>query len=96
MLAITAADRYRSRVNLEDHPGDIIRKARAMSNISAATAATAAGISETELSALEATGQIGKRPDLAALANLIGLNPAGLEGIAGGWHPGEKDLSVWR
>ena len=38
MLAITGADRYRWRVNLEDHLGDIIRKARAMSGISAADA----------------------------------------------------------
>ena len=96
MLAITDADRYRSRVNLEDHLGDIIGKARAMTGVSTTVAASAAGISEAELSALEATGQIGKRPDFAALANLIGLNPARLEGIAHGWHPGEKDLSVWR
>ena len=60
MLAVIVTDRYRSRMNLEDHPGDIIRKARAMSGVSAAIAAAAAGISETELSALEATGQIGK------------------------------------
>jgi glyoxylase-like metal-dependent hydrolase (beta-lactamase superfamily II) len=96
MLAVIGTDRYRSRVNLEDHPGDIIRKARAMSGVSAATAAAAAGISETELSALEETGQPGKRPDFTALANFIGLNPARLEGIANGWHPGEKDLSLWR
>jgi glyoxylase-like metal-dependent hydrolase (beta-lactamase superfamily II) len=96
MLAITAADGYRSRVNLEDHLGDIIGKARAMSGVSTAAAAGAAGVSETELSALEATGQTGRRPDFAALANLIGLNPAKLEGVAGGWHPAEKELSVWR
>ena len=96
MLAIAAAARYRSRMKLEDHLGDIIGKARAMSGVSRAAAAAAAGISETELSALEATGQIGRRPDLAALAHLIGLDPDRLAGIAGGWHPGEKDLSLWR
>ena len=96
MLAITAADRYRSRVNLEDHLGDIVDKARAMSGVSSAAAAGAAGVSETELAAREATGQTGRRPDFAALANLIGLNPARLEGIAHGWLPAEKDLSVWR
>jgi len=95
MLAIGGADRYRSRMNLEDHLGDIIGKARAMSGVSTAAAAGVAGISETELTALETTGQIGKRPDFAALANLVGLNPARLEGIASGWHPGGKDLSVW-
>src|SRR5208283_350953 len=79
MLAVIGTDRYRSRMILEDHPGDIIRKARAMSGVSAATAAAAAGIPETELSALEETGQAGKRPDFTAMANLIGLNPAKLE-----------------
>jgi glyoxylase-like metal-dependent hydrolase (beta-lactamase superfamily II) len=67
-----------------------------MSGVSTAAAASAAGVSETELSALEATGQTGKRPDFAALANLIGLNPARLEGVASGWLPAEKDLGVWR
>jgi glyoxylase-like metal-dependent hydrolase (beta-lactamase superfamily II) len=43
-------------VTLEDHLGDIIRKARAMSGISTAAASKAAGISEAELSALEETG----------------------------------------
>ena len=83
-------------VNLEDHLGDIIRKARAMSGVSAAAAAGAATISETELSTLEDTGQAVKRPDLKALAGIIGLNAAKLEGIADGWHPTEKDLSPWR
>ncbi len=82
-------------MNLEDHLGDIIRKARAMSRVPAAAAATAAGISGAELAALEEGGQTGKQPDYAALANLIGLNPAKLEGIAKGWLPAEKDLNVW-
>ena len=84
-------------MNLEDHPGDIIRKARAMSGVSAAAAASAAGISETELSALEETGR--KRPDgriSRRSPSLVGLNAAKLEGIADGWHPTEKDLSPWR
>ncbi len=95
MLAITRAGRYRGRVNLEDHLGDIIRKARAMSGVSSAAAAAAAGMSETELSALEETGRPARRPDFTALATLIGLDPAKLEGIADGWHPVETDLSPW-
>ena len=84
-------------MNLEDHPGDIIRKARGdMSQVSAGAAAKAAGLSGAELAALEETGQIGKQPDFAALAGLIGLNPAKLEGIAKGWLPTEKDLGIWR
>ncbi|HUA69192.1 MAG TPA: MBL fold metallo-hydrolase [Candidatus Saccharimonadales bacterium] len=82
-------------MNLEDHLGDIIRKARNMSNVSSGAAARAAGIFESELAVLEETGQIGKRPNLAALAKLVGLNPAKLESIANGWLPAEKDLSIW-
>ena len=87
---------YRSGVNLEDHAGDLIRKARAMSNVSTAAAARAAGISEAELSALEESGRTGQRPDFAALARLVGLHPAKLAGVVNGWLPAEPDLSVWR
>ena len=66
-----------------------------MSGVSPAVAAQAAAISEAELSALEESGHCGKRPDLAALARLIGLNPAKLAGIANGWLPAEKDLTPW-
>jgi len=83
-------------MNLEDHLGDIIRKARAMSNVSLATAANAAGISETELSALEESGQIAAKINFHALAQATGLNAAKLEGIAKGWLPSQKDLSIWR
>jgi glyoxylase-like metal-dependent hydrolase (beta-lactamase superfamily II) len=83
-------------MNLEDHLGDIIRKARGMSNVSAAAGARAAGLTETELGALEESGQVTKQPNLAALAQLVGLHPDKLEGIAGGWLPSVKDLSIWR
>jgi hydroxyacylglutathione hydrolase len=88
--------RYRWGMNLEDHAGDILGKARAMSGVSAAAAAKAAGISESELAALETTGRTTAQPDYAALAKLIGLHPAKLEGIVNGWRPGDKDLSPWR
>ena len=83
-------------MNLEDHLGDIIRKARAMSNVSASAAAAAAGVSEAELSALEETGRLAKKINFAALGNLAGLNPQKLEAIAGGWLPSPEDLSRWR
>lgn len=96
MLAVADADRYRCPMNLEDHAGDIIRKARAMSGVPAPAAAGAAGISETELSALEETGRIAQWPNFTALANVLGLNPPKLEGIVNGWLPAQKDLSRWR
>ncbi len=83
-------------MNLEDHVGDIIRKARAMSNVSARPAALAAGVTETDLAALEDAGTLSAKTNFAALAGLVGLNPAKLETIAAGWSPSEKDLGVWR
>ncbi len=84
-------------MQLEDHPGDIIRKARAMSGVAAGAAAAAAGISEAELAALEETGQLaGRKVNFAALAKLAGLHPQKLEGLVGGWLPSPPDLSRWR
>jgi hydroxyacylglutathione hydrolase len=83
-------------MNLEDHLGDIVRKARAMSQASASAAARAAGLTEAELAALEESGQAPPRANLSALAQAIGLHPGKLEGIAQGWLPAEKELSTWR
>jgi hydroxyacylglutathione hydrolase len=83
-------------MNLEDHLGDIIQKARAMSGVAATAAARAAGLTEDELASLEESGQAPRKPNLAALAELVGLNAAKLEGIAKGWLPAEKDLGPWR
>ena len=83
-------------MNLEDHLGDIIGKARAMSNVSAAVAARAAGLTEAELATLEASGQASRKPNLSGLADAVGLHPGKLEAIANGWLPSAKDLSVWR
>ncbi len=83
-------------MNLEDHVGDIIRKARAMSGVSLEKAAQAAGLSTVELSALEESGQVARQPNFRTLAEAVGLNPAKLEVIAGGWTPAKKDLGTWR
>lgn len=83
-------------MNLEDHVGDIIRKARAMSGVSARTAAEAAEISERDLAELEATGQAVKKPDYHRLARLIGVEGVKLEQVAAGWVPATPDLARWR
>ncbi|MGA2865588.1 MAG: MBL fold metallo-hydrolase [Verrucomicrobiota bacterium] len=83
-------------MNLEDHVGDIIRKARAMSRVSAEAAARAAGLTAAELAGLEETGQPVRRPNFKALAGLLGLHPAKLEAVADGWTPCAKDLGLWR
>jgi hydroxyacylglutathione hydrolase len=84
------------RVQLEDHHGDIIRKARLMTNTSASAAAAAAGISENELAALEKSGDGGKKLNFTALGKLLQLHPQRLEAIVNGWLPGKIDLSIWR
>ena len=83
-------------MGLEDHLGDVISKARAMSKVSIAAAAGAAGISESELSELEASGKMAAKINFSKLASLIGLNPGKLEAIANGWLPAKNDLGIWR
>jgi hydroxyacylglutathione hydrolase len=83
-------------MNLEDNLGDIISKARAMTNVSPADAAKAAGISEADLAAIEKTGANSKQLNYSGLAKVIGLNGAKLEVIAKGWMPKTQDLSLWR
>jgi len=83
-------------MNLEDHLGDIIGKARVAANVSCQAAAAAAGLAVDEFSALEETGKVAKPPDFEALAAKIGLHGKKLAGIAGGWLPAVRDLGVWR
>ncbi len=82
-------------MTLEDHLGDIIRKARMMAKVSPAETAKAAGLSEAELGALEDSGQVVKRPDFAALGQLVELDAGKLQGIANGWLPSKKNLGTW-
>jgi hydroxyacylglutathione hydrolase len=83
-------------MNLEDHLGDVIRKARAMSGVSAEAAAQAVGLAPAELAALEESGNVTKRPNFAALALSIGLHAGKLESLAHGWLPAKVDLGRWR
>src|SRR5262249_39432565 len=59
-------------------------------------AAAAAGLTETELTALEESGKFVKPPNFAALGSLLHLDAGKLESIASGWLPSEKDLGTWR
>ena len=83
-------------MNLEDHLGDIICKARTAANVSAEDAAAAAGLTVNELSALEDTGKSARRPNFRSLAAKVGLHGGKLEGIANGWLPQNRDLGLWR
>lgn len=81
---------------LEDHVGDIIRKARQGANVSAEVAAHSAGISVVELTDLEQTGQCKSRPDFRGLGQVFGIPGDRLEAIANGWLPKPVDLGQWR
>ncbi len=79
-----------SRVQLEDHLGDIIRKACAMNGIAKTVAARAAELSESEFLTFGQTGQCAKKINFPALGKLLGLNSAKLKAIANGWLPTKK------
>jgi hydroxyacylglutathione hydrolase len=83
-------------VHLEDHLGDVLRKAREAGGISVEAATARAGLPLAEYRALETSGRWPGVPGLAALARSLGLDPQKLEGIAQGWRPTEKDLGLWR
>src|SRR5437773_1669489 len=83
-------------MHLEDHVGDILRKAREAAAVPLAEAAGAGGLSETSWAALEETGSIEQPPNFAALAPLLGLDEKKLLAIADGWLPQAVDLGLWR
>ena len=83
-------------MSLEDHIGDIIRKARQAANVSKESVAQAGGISVKQLEEIEDSGKTVANPDLTAIASLIGLNGGKLQQIAHGWLPKGVDASHWR
>jgi glyoxylase-like metal-dependent hydrolase (beta-lactamase superfamily II) len=81
---------------LEDHLGDIVRKARESAGVSAIDAAGAAGLSSGDYATLESSGVFERFPNWQALASLLGLAGDRLEQIARGWNPQPRELSTWR
>jgi len=82
-------------MTLEDHAGDIIRKARKAAGVSAEAAAHAASLSLREFEALEDRGQFDKPLNFSALGSKIGLDGAKLDRVARGWLPQPVDLARW-
>lgn len=93
--AATAA-RYPVRMNLEDHLGDVIRKARISAGASVEAVAQVAGLSLGELDQLEASGQSPTAPNYSAVASLLALDGDKLAALAKGWQPQPVDLERWR
>lgn len=83
-------------MNLEDHLGDILGKARVSANVSVADAARAAGLTESEYSTLEETGRCSTEVDFGGIGRCLGLDATKLERIKDGWLPRPPDLTQWR
>lgn len=83
-------------MTLEDHLGDVLRKARMMRGLSPADVARAAGLTAAQLESVEQTGTFAGRLNYAGLGAALGLRPAGLESVGGGWLPAQPDLGNWR
>lgn len=67
-----------------------------MTKVEAGAAAQAAGLNAAEYAALEESGNTSKPINFKALASVVGLNAAKLEGIAQNWLPPAIDLGHWR
>lgn len=81
---------------LEDHSGDILRKARQALNLGPSAVSGTVGLSEAELSAWEESGQAPATVNYALLASTLALSAPKLEQIVHGWRPAEPDLGDWR
>jgi hydroxyacylglutathione hydrolase len=81
---------------LEDSIGDILKKARTSTQVSPETAAAAAGLPVDAYLQLEETGKAAGTVRWREVGQLLTLNGANLEKLAGGWSPQPVDTSQWR
>ena len=83
-------------MSLEDHIGDVCRKARLQTQTPLAEAAALAGVSEAHLKEWETEGGIGAVVNVTALAEGLGLDAAKSLRVAAGWVPAPVELGRWR
>lgn len=83
-------------MQLEDHIGDICRKARLQSKIASHLVANAAKITQAELELFESNGLTLPAMDQLALFDVVKLDQHKAERIAQGWLPDPVDLSTWK
>lgn len=81
---------------LEDHIGDICRKARIQTNISMEAATAAAEVDENSLHAFETGGIEMSAVNVVKLSVLLGLDEVKAKRIAEGWEPESVDLDRWQ
>jgi hydroxyacylglutathione hydrolase len=80
---------------LEDHPGDLLAKARARSGVTLEAAAQAVGLPPGSYAEIESSGRIPSSLELAPLARLIQLDACKFQAIVDGWLPQPRDLARW-
>jgi len=83
------------RMSLEDHIGDVCRKARLQTETPIAEAASMAGLTEAQLKEWETEGKIQATVNVPALAERLGLDAAKAVRVAKGWEPQGIDISRW-
>lgn len=83
-------------MTLEDHAGDVVRKARMMMEIAPAESAAAGRITEEELARWESDGVVPSGLDWEGIARRLDLSGAKLRRLAEGWLPAAVETSIWR
>ena len=84
------------RMSLEDHIGDVCRKARLQTGTPIEEAAVVSGLSEAQLQEWETEGVIEAPVNVAALADRLGLDTVKALRVAEGWVPAPVELGRWR
>jgi glyoxylase-like metal-dependent hydrolase (beta-lactamase superfamily II) len=83
-------------MNLEDHAGDVVRKARLMLDVPAVDSANAGKISLEALTAFEQSGGAPTGMDWEGIARRLDLSGTKLRQLTEGWAPKPVEVSLWR
>ena len=83
-------------MELEDHLGDIVRKAREARSLSLEDGARVSQLPVLQYEQLEQTGTLPPLLSLAGVAAALDLDLAKLQSLAAGWRPARPDLTQWR
>ena len=95
MLAMAEMVWQAGRMSLEDHIGDVCRKARLQTRTPIEDASSASGLTESQLQEWETEGVIEVPVNVAALAERLGLDAAKALRVVSGWVPQTVDITRW-
>lgn len=83
-------------MSLEDHAGDVARKARLMNGVSLETVLAAAAVSSADWERFEGEGSAPPVLAWERAAAVLGLEAARWRALAEGWQPHPVSLEAWR